>query len=42
MAIQAAVQAFEQKIGKFSDVILAKFNKKQEEKQRKKKNREIL
>jgi hypothetical protein len=28
MAIQAAVQAFEQKIGKFSDVILAKFNKK--------------
>ena len=39
-AIQAAMSAFEQKFGKFSDVMVARYQKKKEEKQLKKKLKE--
>ena len=39
-AINAALSAFELKFGKFTDVMLARYQKKKEEKQLKKKQKE--
>jgi hypothetical protein len=39
-ALQAALSAFEQKFGKFTDIMIARYQKKKEEKMLKKKQKE--